>query len=210
MGLIGSGSTVTVQAFLTDAGKKKIYESIENNASGFATKFGLGDSDANYDSIAGGYGTLSSGRVPEPSDFKPIIRSLCLYQGSYRPGIPVLLVGEDYGPDIYLSMSIGVNNTQVQKQFRVKTEWPKNTGFEEHHKLKIQNPGNMTDEAFKRLFTIATATNGISAVQFNGNATSDELDILLGESRTLSTIIPIIAHGATTNQKATIYLEIKQ
>ena len=127
----------------------------------------------------------------------------------------VLLVEDDYGPDINMEMSIGRNGTfneQVNKLFRILTEWPKNTAFSEVYKLTPQVPTNMTEETFRRLFVIPT--QGILsrgyAIGFTGNATDDELDMLLGSDRNGSTTIAITARGLTTNQTATIYVEVKK
>jgi len=210
MGLIPSATTVTVQAKLTDKGREVLFNSIEDNNAGFITKFGIGDSDANYKSIGAGSGTLESGHVPEVSDFAPIIRSFALYDGMFRPGVPVLLIGEDYGPEIVMDMSVGSNDEKVRLAFVIKTEWPKNTVYDEGHIAKIQNPGNLSDAAFKKLFTIASLTTGQHILQFNGGATEDELDILLGTNRTGSTTIIINLEGAITGQNAIMYVEVKQ
>ena len=211
MGLTSSGSTVNVQAFLTDKGKQKIYNAIETgSASGFITKFGVGDSDANYKSIDSGYGNLASGHVPEGSDYDPAMRSYVLYKGAYRPGVPVILIGEDYGPEITLDMSIGANNERTFITFNVGTEWPKNSVFEEGHKVAAVRPSWMSESMFKRLFTVAPLPNGEHAIQFNGDATEDELDSLLGTNRTGSSTIQLNVTGTLTNQTAIIYVEVRQ
>jgi hypothetical protein len=211
MGLLSGTSTVTVNAFLTNAGKRKIFNAIQDgDASGFITKFCLGDSDSNYASIEAGNGVLGSGHVPEASDYMPSLRSYALFSGQYRPGKPVILIGEDYGPEINLDMSVGSNNEKIFINFAVNTEWPKNSSFKESTKLVSTKPSWMSQAVFDRLFTLAPLPNGTWAFQFNGGATEDELDALLGVSRTGSSTITLNAIGSITNQTAVIYVEIRQ
>jgi len=209
MGLINSASTVTVQAFLTDAGKKKLYNSIENNSSGFITKFALGDSDTNYAAIALGSSALASGHVPEACEFKPKLRSSALYQGQYRPGIPALLINEDYGPELWTTISIGAN-LPINLIFNITTEWPKNSTFVEDYKLVLENPGNMTDAAFSSLFTISRQTNGAYSFNFTGNASLDVLQTLIGENQDGETTIQVKVIGKTTNQSLYYNIEVRR
>ena len=213
MAFISGTSTVTVSAKLTDMGKKKLYESIENNSSGFVTKFAIGDSDANYANIAAGGSSLAAGHVPEVGDFKPSIRSYALYQGVYRPGFPVVLVNDEYGTDdgITRSLSIGANE-QVNFAYNLKSEWPKNEQFSEFYHVTMQNPGNITNEALYRLFTsVGPLTNGQYAFQFNGGASDQELETLIGTSGSgNSTVIPIKIVGKTTHAQIMYNIRLVQ
>ena len=218
MGFIASSTTVTVQAKLTDAGKKKLYESIETDSSGFITKFAIGDSDANYAAIQASSGTLESGHVPEAGEFKPSIRSYALYEGIYRPGIPVILINDEYGSDAGISrqMSIGANET-TSFTFKAATEWPKDEAFSETHRAYIQNPGNISEKTLSRLFTatpLTTDTDGTAAqtgewiFQFNGGASDQELLMTIGlASAGNYTTIPIKVIGDITN--ATIMYNVQ-
>lgn len=211
MGFIESGSTVTVEAKLTDAGKKKLYESIETNSSGFISKFAIGDSDANYAAIVAGAGPLDSGHVPEASEFKPSIRSFALYSGQYRPGTPVILIDNQYGSDngIIRQLSIGANET-TNFLFDTKTEWPKDEAFDERYHATIQNPGNMDDRTLQRLFTVAQTTRGW-AFQFNGGASDQEMLILIGLSGQGNyTTIPVKVIGTTTHAHVMYNIQLVQ
>lgn len=211
MGFIDSGTTVTVQAKLTDAGKKKLYESIESNSSGFITKFAIGDSDANYKAIDAGGDTLATGHVPEASGFKPTMRSFVLHQGTYRPAVPVVLVGGEYGSDngITTSLSIG-GNKQVQISLEPTTEWPKNEPFEETYKMEVQNPGNLSESQLNRFFTVVSSSIVGNVFQFNGGLNISELAMLLGaygQNVGNETIVPVKVIGTITN--ATVMYNIR-
>lgn len=211
MGFISGTSTVTVEAKLTDAGKKKLYESIETNSSGFITKFAVGDSDANYAAISAGAGALASGHVPEASEFRPTIRSFALYQGEYRPGIPVILVDNQYGSDngITRELSIGANEV-TNFLFEGSTEWPKNEAFVEQYMAYLQNPGNMTDKTLQRLFTVAQTPRGW-AFQFNGGASDQEMLMLIGASGAGNyTTIPVKVVGRTTHAQVMYNIQLVQ
>lgn len=200
MGFLASGSTISVEAKLTKAGKEKIFNSIENNQSGFITKFAIGDSDANYTAINAGTPTLASGHVPEVGDYKPSIRSFALYKGTYRPGVPVVLVDGEYSTDNGLIKDVSIGSNQLVKLFfDIGTEWPKNSDFTETYIIKGQNPGNMTESTFSRLFTIGRYSTGEYTFQFNGGATNQELETLLGVSKEGSTTIRIRIQGTQTN-----------
>jgi len=207
MGFISGTSSVTVQAKLTDAGKKKLYESIENNSSGFITKFAIGDSDANYGAIDAGTDTLASGHVPEASEFKPSLRSFALYQGQYRPGIPVILIGGEYGSDhgTSIKLSIGANQQQ-QIEIVPTTEWPKDEAFEELYKLEVQNPGNLSESQMDSLFIVQGNT-----FQFNGNIRLSEVALLAGAYNTGNgTVVPLKVIGRTTNATIMYNIELVQ
>lgn len=213
MGFISATTSVTVEAKLTDAGKRKLYESIENNSSGFITKFAVGDSDANYAAIAAGTNTLGVGHVPEASGFKPGLRSFALYKGQYRPGIPVLLINGEYGSDngVTRQLSIG-SNERVLITFDPTTEWPKDEAFSEAYRVFVQNPGNLTEAALHRLFTAAGPTPaGQYAFQFNGGASDQELEILIGLAGGGNlTSVPIKLVGAITNAQIMFNIQLIQ
>jgi hypothetical protein len=204
MGFISGTSTVTVQAKLTDAGKKKLYDSIENTASGFITQFAIGDTDANYAAIDAGASALSAGYVPEASGFRPSIRSFALYKGQYRPGIPVLLIDGAYGSDNGVTKSLSIGNMMgpVSKSltFEVTTEWPKDDSFSETYKVVIQNPGNISEDRLNRYFTLSQLGGGRWSFQFNGFPTISEIPLLAGAYGTGNgTVVPIKIIGGTTN-----------
>ena len=218
MGLISGSSTVTVQAKLTDAGKKKLYDSIEMGNSGFITKFAIGDSDANYASIDAGGSVLASGHVPEVSGFRPSIRSFALYKGQYRPGVPIILVDGQYGSDNGISRSLsigGINSAPDQRisiLFDVTTEWPKDEQFVETYKIEIQNPGNLTSERLNRYFT---AFYHQLAKQFafslNGPLNITDLHLLSGLYGSANgTVIPVKLTGKITNAQVTYNIMLTQ
>jgi len=211
MGFISSATTVSVEAKLTDAGKRKLYESIENNSSGFVSKFTIGDSDTNYAAVDAGAGPLDTGHVPEASDFKPEIRSFALYEGVYRPGIPVILVNDTYGSDngVTASMSIGVNE-QIQMPFTLKTEWPKNENFDEFYSVVISEPTSLAGLTFQSLFMVVSSPMTGNIFQFNGGATAQELINLLGADHLGSSTIPIKIIGRTTHAQVVFNIEIIQ
>lgn len=209
MGFISGTTTVSVQAHLTDIGKEKLYQSIQGDIQGgFITEFALGDSDCNYKTVDL-YGTLESGNVPEASDYNPMLRSKALYTGDYIPGVPVLSVNEEYGFEVWQTMSIGANE-QIYTLLNMKTEWPKNTIISEGYITSIVNPGNITDEALARLFFVTLLPNGQYAFQFNGSASDVELDVLLGPDRLSSTTIPIRFTGRKSNKSIMVMIELEQ
>lgn len=210
MGFINSATTVNVTAVLTNAGKEKLYNSIEGGGNiRFITQFGLGDSDANYAAIDVGTPKLSSGHVPEASEFVPSPRSFALYQGRYRPGFPVLLINGTPGPEVFTTLSIG-NNQPTSLQFRITSEWPKNTVIEEGYFPQILYPTNLPSISFRALFAMTNNGNGLYTFTFNGNASDQDLLTLLGASRMGSTTIPIKIGGYNTQQFVTYYIEVTQ
>lgn len=198
MGFISSSSTVTVQAKLTDAGKKKLYNSIEKGASGFVTKFALGDSDADYVAIDAGTPHLAAGYVPEVSSFKPSMRSFAMYKGVRNPESPMILINGEYGMNtgIYRDLSIA-SNTQATINFNITTEWPKDTIYSENYTVEIQNTGNLTPETLDRFFTVARFTNGSWGFAFDGGLSNQDLVLLIGSFTNSGngTIIPLKITG---------------
>lgn len=202
MGFIASSSTVSVYAKLTDAGKKKLYDSIERGSSGFVTKFGLGDSDTDYVAIDAGTPTLSSGYVPEVSNFKPAIRSFAMYTGIRNPSIPMILINGDYGTNtgIYRDLSIASNQSSTIS-FTVSTEWPKDTTYSENYSVEIQNTGNLTQEKLNQFFTLAQPAQRLPrttwAFAFNGGLSTEDLVTLIGAftNGNNGTIVPIKITG---------------
>lgn len=210
MGFITSATTVNVTAVLTNAGKEKLYNSIEGGSNArFITQFALGDSDSNYAAIDAGTPKLASGHVPEASEFVPAPRSFALYQGRYRPGFPVLLVNGAPGPEVFTTMSIG-NNEPTSMQFRLTSEWPKNTSIEEGYMAVVQYPTTLPATSFRNLFTMTNNGSGLYTFAFNGNATEHDLLTLIGKYRMGSTTIPIKAGGFYTQQLVTYYIEVTQ
>lgn len=158
MGFISSASTVTVQAFLTTDGKKKLFDSIDAGESGFASKFSLGDSDIDYRVIENGNPILSGGSVPEASNFKPRMKSYVLSAGKYFPAIPTLLVDGSSGPvfNTYLQLSLSQDNLSNSfRNIQLGTEWPRGTTVSEEYRVEIVYPsGIITEEVFDRLFNV--------------------------------------------------------
>lgn len=198
MGFISSSSTVTVQAKLTDAGKKKLYNSIEKGSSGFVTKFALGDSDAEYVAIDAGTPHLAAGYVPEVSGFKPSMRSFVMYKGIRNPDSPMILINGDYGTNtgIYRDLSIAAN-TKVNIVFNITTEWPKDTLYSENYTVEIQNTGNLTPDTVERFFTVVRTTSGAWAFQFDGGLSNEDLALLLGTFTNTGsgTVVPLKITG---------------
>jgi len=218
MGFISGTSTVTVQAKLTDAGKKKMYESMQNGNSGFVEKFAIGDSDTNYVAIDAGGSVLQSGHVPEATGFRPTFRSFALYKGMYHPGTPVILIDKDYGGDngIFRKLSIGGINSASNKQiyilFDVTTEWPKDEPFIETYKFEVQNPGNMTDDVLSKMFT--TFYHGSAqktAFMVTGPLSIDQLSLIYGESGSGNgTTVPVKITGLVSNAQITYNIMLVQ
>jgi len=154
MGFVASSSTVTVQAFLTAAGRKKLFDSLETVNEPFITKFALGDSDTNYAAIDAGYGALQSGFVPQPGEWKPQIRSFLLAQGSYKPSVAHVVVDGRYGGSEghYRTFPIGAN-VASQQQYKIETEWPKGTRYEEEYKVSLNLAGSSGALSDAILFT---------------------------------------------------------
>lgn len=181
MGFIDSATTVTVQAKLTDAGKKKLYESIENQSGIFITQFALGDSDANYVAIDEGSGSLQSGHVPEAGDFLSKPRSFAIYKGTYRPGTPIILHDGEPGPETNATISVGANGTHVAT-FAIETEWPKGETFSEGYWFELRNPTNISDERFQELFSVQFLENNVLELRYNGGANLSEVIQLVGSN----------------------------
>lgn len=164
MGFVSSSSTVTVQAFLTAAGRKKLFDSLETVNEPFITKFALGDSDTNYAAVDAGYGALPTGLVPQPGEWKPQIRSFLLAQGSYKPSVAHVIVDGRYGgaEGHYRTFPIGANVANQQK-YKIETEWPKGTRYAEEYKVSYNlagTTGGLSDAAlFNELFDITFVAN---------------------------------------------------
>lgn len=209
MGFIESGSTVSVVAHLTDAGKRKLFDSLENRDSGFVTKFSLGDSDSNYNTMELGTPILESGHVPSPSNFKPKLRSSLLYQGTYRPSQPVMISNGESGPERYSQWSIG-SNEPLEFGIGISTEWPRSEVFDEDYDVTLNIPGNISEETFNRLFTIVKQQTGYYTIKFSGGATIDELNALLGSGNGGSTTVHILLKGKTVCATIDFYINLKQ
>lgn len=170
MGFIPSGETITVQAYLTETGKKALHDRIlvapffrsaEEAGVGllaagaalgawdfrFITHFGLGDSDTNYNAIENGADVLKSGHVPIAGSFKSKPRSKVLYRGTYRPGIPrMLLNGAILTPFTIIPLSITSpiiepSGDQVWRlRYGIRMEWPKGELFNESLRASASIP----------------------------------------------------------------------
>jgi len=205
MGFIPSGSTVSVTAYLTDKGREKLYNSIESNSSGFITKFTLGDSDTQYSIIDSvGAGILSTGQVPEASEFKPGIRSNILYKGRFRPGKPVILI-EDQVPvagDVWKTIAVG-GPEAMSFTFTIRTEWPKNTPYAEQYRVEMTpDGGQITQKEFNSLFSITPI--GGAQYRFNFLGTNDgvQFEKLFGINYNGFTTVSTVITGKDSNIKA--------
>ena len=141
MGFIASSSTVTVQAKLTAAGRKKLFDSLETVNEPFITKFALGDSDANYTAIDAGFGSLATGAVPQPGEFLSRPRSFVLQSGQFKPSVSHILIdGRQGGTEgHYMTVPIGAN-VPVNQTVKIETEWPRGTKYDEtYHATFITN-----------------------------------------------------------------------
>ena len=137
MGFINSATTVTVEAFLTAAGRKKLFDSLETVNEPFITKFALGDSDCNYAAVDAGFGILQTGQVPNAGEWKPQIRSFLLQQGMYKPAVAHIVLDGRYGgaEGHYATFPIGAN-TPYQQKYKFETEWPKGSRYEEDYHVQ--------------------------------------------------------------------------
>ena len=205
MGFISSATTVNVEATLTFAGKKRLYQMIEGDGE-FITKFTLGDSDSNYQAIPT-TGPLDTGFVPEGGDHRPFHRSYVLYQGTYRPGVPVIFIDNEPAPT-FKQFSIGGNATGNFIEFNVTTEWPTNDPYVEEYGALLKNPTQLSNDAFNRAFTIAKTGTAQFKLTFTGNLTLPELAQLIGESNDSKTDIIIEIKGSETRRKAFLNVEL--
>lgn len=194
MGFISGTSTVSVQARLTDAGKRKLYESIESQTGSFITQFGLGDSDANYVAIDEGSGSLEAGHVPEAGDFLSKPRSFAIYQGIYRPGVPVILKNGDPIPELDETIDISGNDSNVVR-VALKTEWPKGQLFNENYWVELNNPTSISNDRFNEIFSwsMIDAPGGVDQ---NGNSmTIKVLEVRFNGGLSLSEIVQLAGNG---------------
>ena len=178
MGFIPSASTVTVQAKLTNAGKKKLYQSIENQGGRFITKFALGDSDSNYVAIEGGAGPVDAGHVPDAGDFLSQPRSFAIYQGLYPPGVPVIFHNGNPGPETVGTIAIGANSPQGVS-FDIRTEWPVEQLFEEEYNVSIVAPSTSSQERFESAF-VYNLTDGTLALRYVGGLSLADIARFVG------------------------------
>lgn len=214
MGFVSSSSTVTVQANLTAKGKKKLFDSLLSDNDQFITKFAYGDSDANYEAIDGGFGTLSAGHVPESSSYVPNLRSIVLAEGMYKPGTALLLVDGRYGLEHSFSMAVGANEAS-ELSMKITTEWPKNTNLVEAYTMELQLPDTLTDpDRFSNLFNIELKTDNTLVVSFLATATRGDLLALFGNPWSTqtnnSTTLSILLIGKTSHVKSVINIDIKE
>ena len=184
MSFVSSSSTVTVKAFLTAAGRKKLFDSLETTNEPFITKFALGDSDANYASIAAGYGILNSGFVPSPGEFKPRIRSFALYQGQYKPSVAHILISGRYGGSEghYRTFPIGSNEI-AETTYTIETEWPRKSKYDEDYAVSYSIAGTssnaLTAGVLARYFRFVFGNNALF-IQFLGGMDLSTLQNIIG------------------------------
>lgn len=187
MSFVPTGNTVEVQAFLTAKGRKKLFDSLEGGANeSFVTRFALGDSDANYDAIDAGFGTLASGTVPSAGEFMPRIRSYVLYRGQYKPSPGLILVNGEYkgeGGHMF-EFPIG-NETPRTQRYEIETEWPKGSIYGEEYAVSLSFSDQVTGglgflAAFAQAFNF-TFENRIWTVEYTGNLDPQVRDAILGD-----------------------------
>lgn len=189
MSFVPSGETVEVQATLTAKGRKKLFDSLEDVNEPFVTRFALGDSDANYEAIESGFGTLTPGFVPSIGEFVPRIRSYVLRSGVYKPTPPVILVNGSYSDDNghYFEFPIGNNEPRTQT-FTIETEWPKATKYQESYSIStsldnFQRPSSISSIGFISEFTRAfnsSFENNVWTIEFTGDLDPSIRETVLG------------------------------
>lgn len=209
MGFISSATTVNVEATLTFAGKKRLYQLIEGDAN-FITRFGLGDSDTNY-KVVPVAGALSSGYIPETGDFKPRMRSKVLWQGTFRPGKPVIFFDGEPGP-VEREFSIGNNAQGRFIEFSMTTQWPTGEDYSETYYVEMQNPTSLSDDAFNRAFSLNGVGGGTDytsyKLTFVGELSINELAQLVGEAGDASTDIVINVTGKKSNKTVAMNIRL--
>ena len=177
-------TNISVTAFLTAAGRKKLFDSLETVNEPFITKFALGDSDANYAGIDAGFGTLAAGAVPEAGEQKPRIRSFALAEGSFKPSVAHIIIDGRYGGSEghYAQFPIGSNIPDV-RTYKIETEWPKKARYAEEHTMSFQlansNAGVLGAIAVANAFEI-TFVNNILTVTFKGGMDLTILQNMIG------------------------------
>ncbi len=204
MGFIESATTVNVEAKLTFKGKQRLYNLIEGDGT-FITKFGLGDSDTDYKAVPT-TGPLDSGHVPETGSFKPRPRSLVLYKGMFRPGVPVIFFDNEPGP-VDREFSIGSNSEGNTLVFNVSTQWPTGENYSEDYYYELQNPTSLSDEVFDRAFTIQKIGAQFT-LTFIGNLSINELTQLVGSVGDAFTDIVITITGRSTNKRTAMNVRL--
>jgi hypothetical protein len=212
MGLISSAATVNVQAFLTKKGKKILHQNAGAPSGPLITKFSIGDSDAEYNSIVAGYGQLAAGAVPEAAEYQPAIRGFALAEGSYRPGTPLVIINDQAVQEHSIEMLINGSEPSILT-FNIRTEWPSNTPYEEEYFIEIDPPYEMSEETFSLLFNIRvlTADDGSDylAIVYNENGTALNLTgaRILAQASTVGFSVVVI--GKDTNASTTIFVDVR-
>jgi len=170
MGFIASSSTVTVDAELTELGRKLINRSLlgtESISKSRIVKFGFGDSDANYSGVTDGESnTLPTGFVPEASAYRPAVRSAIPKIGTVRPGRALITssVGNNTVWNIKSSEQLDAfsNPTFSTKastfSIEVTTEWPVGTTINEDYRWYI----DPIDDDFDNVFDSSVVKNKIT------------------------------------------------
>lgn len=213
MGFIASSSTVSVQAFLTAAGRKKLFDSLETVNEQFITKFALGDSDCNYAAINAGFGALLAGSVPQAGEWKPRIRSFLLQSGAYKPSVAQIVIDGRYAGSEghYRTFPIGSNVTQQQK-YKIETEWPKGSKHLESYAVQFSIAGSSSSLQDAVLFSeyfdvqyIATDEQAATDSQLNVG----EIWLTFKGGMDLSTLQNIIGPDNETNNGWTLEIRIE-
>lgn len=185
MSFVDSASTVTVKAFLTAAGRKKLFDSLETVNDEFVTMFGLGDSDANYAAIEAGFGTLPSGLVPSPGEFLSNIRTYALYQGRYEPYNGLILVDGEYSQaeGHFVKFPIGDNRPRI-KSYVIESEQPKKQRVDETYKLSASIDGAPLSITTASLFAQYFRWELVQLAGQDQSSTRLEVEFLGGMSQT--------------------------
>ncbi len=210
MGLIASGTTVELQATLTDYGKQMLYESIEGGTTAnLIDSFALGDSDANYSAMDNGTDILESGHVPADTGFMAMPRSYALFNGIYRPGKPIVL--KDGDEDIITrDFAIG-GNLPTTMTFQITTEWPASESFIEEYWMELFGGSIFTNQRWREIFNARIITNETGAqleVTFTGNLNLIDVSRLSGVSNDLESDFHVNMTGKQSHKHTKILFRI--
>jgi len=211
MGLIPqSGTTIELQAVLTDYGKAKLYQSIEGGTTtNLIDSFALGDSDANYAAIAAGTDILAAGHVPADTGFKAKARSYLLYNGLYRPGKPIVLKDGD-DDEIIRDFKIG-GNAPKTITFQITTEWPVGENFSEGYWMELYGGNQFSTERWREIFAARIIPNSAGAqleVTFTGDLNISDVGRLSGMANDLETDFHINMTGKQSYKHTKIWFRI--
>jgi hypothetical protein len=211
MGFISSSSTVAVTAVLTEAGKEKLFNSIETTNEPFATKFALGDSDANYEAIAGGFSVLRTGFVPEPSAHFPRIKSFLLSEGTYRPFVPNIKLGGAHQAENFMNLAVTPNKESIL-ELELRTSWPLGTVYEEAYDISIQPPDAIVGKrSIKDFITVDKTQPQKLIIKFNA-VPAEDIEMLLGDNtnRNATATVAFKIIGKTSGAVSILYLDLNE